>query len=81
MSYCPFSSYEAIHTRSTNRNFLNKFACSTLHRGICADAEPLRPQSGDKLVDELSLEDNQLERLWLLLCSIGDPFNLGAIIR
>ena len=32
-------------------------------------------------MEELAIEDNQLERLWLLLCSIGDPFNLGAIIR
>ena len=32
-------------------------------------------------MEELAIENNQLERLWLLLCSIGDPFNLGAIIR
>jgi len=75
------SESKGIKIKPTNRNFLNQFACSSLHRGICADAQPIHPESGDKLVDELSIEDIQMERLWLLLCSIGDPFNLGAIIR
>ena len=56
-----------------------------MHRGVCADAERLCPESGDKLVDELISEndgdDETTGKLWLLLCAIGDPFNLGAIIR
>ena len=79
---------QGIDTRGTkNRNFLNQFACSTLHRGVCADAQPLCPESGDKLVDDLIGENDgddettETGKLWLLLCSIGDPFNLGAIIR
>ena len=72
---------QGVDSKPTTRGFLNQFACSTLHRGVCADAEPLSPESGDRLIDELNIENIHAERLWLLLCSVGDPFNLGAIIR
>ena len=72
---------QGVVSKPTTRGFLNQFACSTLHRGVCADAEPLCPESGDRLIDELNIENIHAERLWLLLCSVGDPFNLGAIIR
>ena len=72
---------QGVDSKPTTRGFLNQFACSTLHRGVCADAEPLCPESGDRLTDELNIENIHAERLWLLLCSVGDPFNLGAIIR
>lgn len=72
---------QGVDSKPKTRGFLNQFACSTLHRGVCADAEPLCPESGDRLIDELNIESIHTERLWLLLCSVGDPFNLGAIIR
>ena len=47
---------QGIISKSTSRTVLNQFADSTLHRGICADAEPICPESGDKIVDEMDLE-------------------------
>ena len=45
----------------------------------CADVSPLIYENGDGLsVNDINAEE---KRLWLLLCSIGDPHNLGAIIR
>ena len=45
----------------------------------CADVSPLIYENGDNLtVNDINAEE---KRLWLLLCSIGDPHNLGAIIR
>ena len=47
------------------------------HRGICADVSHLKVESGD----DIQCVDSDIDRLWLLLCSIGDPYNLGAIVR
>ena len=47
------------------------------HRGICADVSHLKAESGD----DIQYVDSDIDRLWLLLCSIGDPYNLGAIVR
>ena len=73
-----------IDTREVKRTLLNQLTrvegSEGPHKGVCADVEPLVPKADDWIVDE-ELVDPGKDRLWLLLCSIGDPYNLGAIIR
>ena len=73
-----------ISTDQCSRYMLNQLVKNTAdiqtpHKGVCADVTPLVPKNGDDLTDDDIISDE--DRLWLLLCSIGDPVNLGAIIR
>lgn len=75
---------KGIQTKECPRRQLSLIAASDLHRGVCADAEPLLPlviKDEESELAKLSIENSETRRLWLLLCSIGDPHNLGAIIR
>ncbi len=70
---------KGIPAVKANRNFLDRFSERDYHRGVCADADPLEPVQ----VSEKSLSSilSSSESFWLMLSSIGDPFNMGAIIR
>ena len=51
-----------------------------VHQGICADVSRLIPVQWSP--DEQDVDDDEVDKkLWLLLCSIRDPMNLGAILR
>lgn len=71
---------KGIMTKIVSRQVINQIADGTLHRGIVADAQTLPPLS---LSDEEMMEYSQNSNAspTLLLCSIGDPYNLGSIIR
>ena len=74
-----------IEIEKCNRKVINQLAKYTAdiptikvsHRGIVADVSHLTAESGD----DIQYVDSDIDRLWLLLCSIGDPYNLGAIVR
>lgn len=68
-----------ITTIPVSWKILDQLSKSAPHKGVCADVSPLIPESGDKLANTLS--EHQRSKLWLLMCSIADPQNLGAIIR
>ena len=66
-----------IATIPVTWKMLNQLSQKAPHKGVCADVSPLK-QSAATLADDLN--DDKTRR-WLLMCSIGDPQNLGAIIR
>lgn len=75
---------KGVQTKERPRKQLSLIAATDLHRGVCADAEPLLPlvvKDEDSELERLSIDKTNLKRLWLLLCGIGDPHNLGAIVR
>ena len=57
---------------------LDKLSHHASHKGVCADVSPLTPEAGDQCAEEIISKTKQL---WLLMTSIGDPQNMGAIIR
>lgn len=79
---------KGITVKQESRNLLSQLTANNskvagAHKGICADVSPLIQRAVNVPPDEESEDLLLFKRgqLWLLLCSIGDPFNLGAIIR
>ena len=50
-----------------------------VHQGVCADVEPLFPKIFN--ISDLEAEAGQSGKLYLFLCGLSDPFNLGAVLR
>jgi 21S rRNA (GM2251-2'-O)-methyltransferase len=74
---------KGIPVKPVSRNFLTQMTEQTAkiggaHKGICADVAPIQQKSADSIIHH---QEEVNRQLWLLLCSVGDPYNLGAIIR
>ena len=67
-----------IICEETSWKTLDQLSRYSSHKGVCADVSPIVPQAGDHLANETASQNYQL---WLLMASIGDPQNMGAIIR
>lgn len=60
---------------------LDQLSKKAPHKGVCADVSPLKQSAATLTKDDVNDHRNEKRKLWLLMCSIGDPQNLGAIIR
>ena len=68
-----------ISCQETSWKTLDILSKNSAHKGVCADVSPLIPEPGDYLADEDKISNPK--QLWLLMTAIGDPQNMGAIIR
>ena len=60
---------------------LDQLSKKAPHKGVCADVSPLKQSAATLTKDDVNDHRREKRKLWLLMCSIGDPQNLGAIIR
>ncbi len=72
-----------VPTRPTDSASLSEMAARSdkvrgVHQGVCADVDRL---SLERIPDDVEDDDASRPLLWLLLCGLRDPMNLGAVIR
>ena len=72
------SENKKVHTRTVDKNEIQKITGPVVHQGIAAVCEPLHIYSENLLADFL---DKQKNLFLVVLDQVQDPHNLGAILR
>lgn len=77
---------EEAHSRGVPIHHISKkdterMAPGRVHQGVCLQASPLTYVTEEKQGWPLNIKDKNTPPLWLVIESVQDPMNLGAILR
>lgn len=81
LAVCVEAHRHGVPIHHVSKRELDKMAPGCVHQGVCLHASPLSYVMEEKQCRPLSRKDKNLPPLWLVIESIQDPMNLGAILR
>lgn len=81
LKVCEEAHRHGVPIHHVSKREIDKMAPGRVHQGVCLQASPLTYVTEEKQRLPLSRKDKNLPPLWLVIESVQDPMNLGAILR
>lgn len=81
LKVCEEAYSRGVPIHHVSKKTIEKMVPGRVHQGVCLQASPLTYVTEKKRSSHLSVKDENIPPLWLVIESVQDPMNLGAILR